>query len=266
MAMSYRPSTLLSGLRLAFLRGIVWSLIGMIYAPLFTGLVELLNLAGWDRFAYVVAASLTGAVCAVLYGARQVALISTGLGVVVGVTFLILAVGGVGFLQAVLSAAALAAILGLLVAFPERCSRHVAGKALAGLVAGATGGSVLAIAEPLHAAAFSVVAVVAFLVSVTGVLYVATVNWWVALTHRMQLEARTCHRLESSIMAILAAVGAGSVWMVSGPLVPGGEGMWHQASLAMHRTIPEAVLAGLCGGAIAGFLLQSFRFSWVHEL
>jgi len=255
-----------SRLRLIFLRGIIWGLIGLIYAPLFTGTLELLRGAGFDQSSYVIAAALAGAVGAVLYGAREVALISTGLGVTVGVVVLILFSGQVSFLQSVLIAAGLAAGVGITVPFPSRCARNVAGKALAGLANGLIGGAVLAIAEPLHPAPFSLFAVLAFLVSVNGVLYVASVRWWVSLARCTRIESQPCYLIESLIMAILAGVAAGSVWMVSGPLLDLNGGLWHQASLAMQYEVPQAVLGALFGGATAGMLLEAFRFGWVHDL
>lgn len=255
-----------SRLRLAFLRGIVWSLIGMIYAPLFLGLSELLSGLGWGYASYVGAAGLAGAAGAVLYGARELAIISTGLGAIVGVAMLIVFSGGATLAGVVLLAAALAAAVGLTVAFPKRCSRHVPGKALAGLMTGAFSGAVLAVAESLHSAPFSIFPTLAFLVSVTGVLYVGTVRGWVALAHRMRLEAHPCYLIEAAIMAALAGVAAGSVWMVSGPLLGVAEGPLQSAMIAMHSEIRQAVLGGLFGGGVAGVLLQAFRFSWVHDL
>lgn len=268
------PRTALAGaavdpgarLRLIFLRGIVWGLIGLVYAPLFAGTVELLRGAGFDHSTYVIAAALAGAVGAVLYGAREVSLISTGLGVGVGVVVLILFADQISFLQSVLIAAGLAAGVGITVPFPSRCARNVAGKALAGLATGLLGGGVLAIAEPLHPAPFPLFAVLAFLVSVNGVLYVASVRWWVSLAHCTRIESQPCYLVESLIMAILAGVAAGSVWMVSGPLLDLDGGLWQQASLAMQYEIPQAILGAVFGGAVAGMLLETFRFGWVHDL
>lgn len=255
-----------SRLGLIFLRGIIWGLIGLVYAPLFTGTLELLRGAGFDHATYVIAAALAGAVGAVLYGAREVALISTGLGVTVGVCVLIFFPGQVSFLQSVLIAAGLAAGVGITVPFPSRCARNVPGKTLAGLASGVLGGAVLAIAEPWHPATFSLFAVLAFLVSVNGVLYVASVRWWVSLARCTRIESQPCYLVESLIMAILAGVAAGSVWMVSGPLLDLGGGLWHQASLAMQYEIPQAILGAVLGGVTAGMLLETFRFRWVHDL
>ncbi|MBK1720224.1 hypothetical protein [Thiocystis violacea] len=256
-----------SRVRLAFLRGIVWSLIGMIYAPLFTGLLKLMQGAGIGPFSYILAAGLAGGAGAVLYGARELAIMSTGIGAAAGVAILILWPGEATLTNTVVVASVLAATVGLTVSFPRRCSRHVPGKLLAGVMTGAFGGTVLAIAEPLHPAPFSIFAVLAFLVSVNGILYVASVSWWVDLSRRLRLESRPCYLIESAIMAILASVAAGSVWMVSAPLLSVDQGAaWQLASFSMHREIQLAILGGLIGGGTAGILLEFFGFSWVHDI
>ncbi|MBK1643312.1 hypothetical protein CKO25_01310 [Thiocapsa imhoffii] len=238
----------------------------MIYAPLFSGFVELFQHLGFGHATYVLAAALAGAIGAALYGAREVALIATGIGVLVGVFILMVLADHVTVMQVVLAAAAVAAMVGILLDFPERCSRHVPGKTLAGLATGACCGGFLALVEPFHPQPFSAFAVLAFLVSVNGVLYVATVRWWVRLSRRLHCESRPCYVIESLVMATLAGVAAGSVWMMIGPLINLEIGVWQSASAAMHDRIPMAILGGLFGGAIAGMLLEYFRFSWVHDL
>jgi hypothetical protein len=252
--------------RLIFLRGIVWSLIGVIYAPLFTGLVGLLEGMGYGLASYVMAAGVSGGIGAVLYGAREVSLLSTGLGVVVGVVSLILFADEASFLQSVAIAAGLAALIGLTVPFPARCSRNVPAKAMAGLVAGLAGGAVLAVATAMRAEPFPILAVLVFLVSINGTLYVATVRWWVELARRVKPCSRSCFLIESAAMAVLAGVAAGSVWMVTGPLLNLDGELWQTASLALHQEVPRAIVGGLFGGGIAGMLLEGFRVSWVHDL
>ncbi|NKN31620.1 hypothetical protein [Marichromatium bheemlicum] len=252
--------------RLLFLRIIVWGLIGMIHAPLFIGLVELLRVHGWSHWAYVPAAALAGAVGAVLYGAREISLMATAIGGVVGVATLIVRNGMLGFMESALLAAVLAAVVGALVPFRARCSRHVPGKTLAGLMTGALVGAAVAFAESRQPGGFAVFAVLLFLVSVNGVLYVSTVPGWVGLAQRLLRETRLCWLIEALVMALLAGVAAGSVWLISGPLVVAGQGWWVPASLALHQDIAQAVVGAVIGGALAGLLLELFRFPWVHEL
>ncbi|WP_245232321.1 hypothetical protein [Thiorhodococcus minor] len=238
----------------------------MIYAPLFTGLMGLMSSAGVGVAAYPIASGLAGGAGAVLYGARELALISTGIGALAGVAVLILLPDGATLANVIVVASVLAATVGLTVSFPRRCSRHVPGKLLAGLVAGAFGGAVLAVVEPLHPVAFSTFAILVFLVSVNGVLYVGSVRWWIQVSRRLKLESRPCYLIEAGVMAILAGVAAGSVWMVVSPLLGAEGGVSQLAALTMHHEIQAAVVGGLLGGGLAGFLLELFRFSWVHEL
>ena len=252
--------------RMAFLRAIIWSLIGMIYAPLFIGLLSIAHGAGLGSSSYVLAAGLAGGAGAVLYGAREVALIGTGIGAAVGVALLILMPGQATLTNAVVVASILAATVGLTFSFPRRCTRHVPGKLLAGLVMGALGGAVLAIAEPFHSKPFSTFSTLLFLASVHGVLYVGSVRAWIRLSGRLGLESRPCDLIEASTMAILAAIAAGSLWMVAGPLMGFDPGLWQLASFSMHEDIAPAFLGGLFGGAMAGLLLEVFRFPWVHDV
>ncbi|NEX20661.1 hypothetical protein G3480_10120 [Thiorhodococcus mannitoliphagus] len=261
-----RPVSSASRVRLAFMRAIVWSLIGMIYAPLFTGLLELMSGAGLGVSAYPLASGLAAGAGAVLYGARELALLSTGIGAVAGVAVLILLSEGATLTNVVVVASVLAAAVGLTVAFPRRCSRHVPGKLLAGLSSGAFGGVVLAVVEPLHPAPFSTFVILAFLVSVSGVLYVGSVRAWVRISRRLRLESRPCYLIEAAVMAILAGIAAGSVWMVAAPLLGAEGGLPQLAAVTMHHEIQTAVVGGLLGGGLAGFLLEIFRFSWVHDI
>ena len=238
----------------------------MIYAPLFVGLHGLMTEAGAGSYAYVLAAGLAGGAGAVLYGARELALISTAIGAIAGVAILILLPGQATLSSLTVNASGLAALVGLTLSFPRRCSRHVPGKLLAGLVSGALGGAVMAIAESMHATPFSSFAILVFLASVSAVLYVGTVAWWVKLSERLRLESRACHVVESGIMAILAGVAAGSVWMIVVPLLGDNLGATQVVSLAMHHQLQGAILGALIGGGLAGFLLETFRFSWVHDI
>jgi hypothetical protein len=60
--------------RLAFLRAIIWGLIGLIYAPLFIGLVAVFGFLGAGPWIYAGAAATAGGAGAALYSGRDVAL------------------------------------------------------------------------------------------------------------------------------------------------------------------------------------------------
>lgn len=203
------------GGRLIFLRALIWSLIGLIYAPLFAALQVLFEGIGFGHFAYIPAAALAGAIGAAFYGARQVALAGTTVGLVVGTALFFAMPATVPLWMLVLAAGAVGAGLGGVVRFPQRCSFNVLGKTLAGLAMGVVGGGILALAESLHPEDFNVAGAVAFLVSVNGVLYVATVRWWVGLT-RMR-PGQACNVIESLVLGVLAATAAGAFGWSPGP-------------------------------------------------
>lgn len=250
--------------RMIFLRALIWSLIGLIYAPLFAALRVLFEGIGLGHAAYVPAAALAGAIGAAFYGARQVALAGTTVGMVVGTALFFMLPGTVPLWQVVLAAAAVGAGLGGVVRFPDRCSFSVPGKTLAGLVTGAACGGLLALAESLHPENFNIVGAVAFLVSVNGVLYVATARWWVGLVRLTPGQA--CNLVEALVIATLAAAAAGSLWVISGPLIGVVDGTWQALIAAMHRDIFYALAGGLFGGAVAGAMMEAFAFRWVHDI
>jgi hypothetical protein len=273
---SLHPATLHPGLPLAhesphrlgmvLIRAVVWGMIGLVYTPLFLGLTALMTGAGLERGAYVAAAALAGAAGAALYGGREVAILGTGIGVGVGWLSLLLGAQLIGFGGTAVAAAAVAGAVGLSPIFSARCARHVPGKVLAGLVGGALCGAVLAIAEPLHPRPFSIFAVLAFLVSVNGVLYVSTVGRWVGLTRRLGARTGLCVPMEALVIAVLAGLTAGSVWVMVGPLFGPTPGLIHEAGNLVYGHLPMALLGGIFGGALAGALLELFGFAWVHDL
>lgn len=251
--------------RLVFLRAIIWGLIGLIYAPLFIGLAALFEHLGAGPAAYVAAAALAGGAGAVLYTGREVALLGTGIGVLLGVLTLLVAPHLLSFQHAALVAAATAALIGLHPAFPARCDRQVPSRVLVGVATGALCGAVLALAEPLHPEPFSTFALLAFLVSVNGVLYVATLGPLLTLTGRMRVALLPFSWVQALVAAYLAALAAGSVWIMAAPLLGDGGALMQATSDAIYRHLPMALLGGIFGGSVAGAVLGIFRFPWVHE-
>jgi hypothetical protein len=250
--------------RMIFLRGLIWSLIGLIYAPLFSGLHVAFHAVGFGHAALIPAAALSGAVGAAFYGARQVAIAGTAIGVVVASVVLLARPGIIPLWQVMVSAAAVGAVLGAIVRFPDRCSLKVPGKTLAGLVTGGACGLLLALAEPLHPEEFHITGTLAFLVAVNGVLYVATVRWWTGLAEINR--GRACNLIESLVVAVLAATAAGAVWAVGGPLIGAVDFGSRGVLDVIHQQVPLAILGGLLGGGVAGALLEAFGFGWVNDI
>jgi hypothetical protein len=258
-----RPLPAPSRIRLIFLRGLVWGLIGLIYAPLFLGLLAIFCDLGLGHAAFVPAAALASAAGATLYGARQVALAGTAIGLIVASLVLLTSPEALGLWGAVGLAVLVGAALGWWVDFPERCSLQVPAKAVAGLTAGALCGGALALAESLHPFEFRAASTLAFLVSVAGVLYVATVTWWVR--RATAGGNRYCDLIEIAVVALLAGLGSGGLWLGAAPLMGLGESGLSAAMANLEAELPLAMVGGVLGGAVAGVLLEAFGFRWVHD-
>jgi hypothetical protein len=251
-------------IRLVFLRGLIWSLIGLIYAPLFTGLSELLRGFGLGHWAFVPAAALAGGVGAALYGARQVALAGTAIGLLAGSVAILALPDPVRLSQLIIVGALAGVVIGGLVRFPNRCSYHVPGKSLTGLATGAIAGGILVFMEPMQTIPFQTAEVVAFLVSVNGVLYVAAVRPIARVL--VSSRGQPCHLIQSLVVALLAATAAGSLWVVATPLLEIADANYAATINTILANIPHAIFGGMLGGAVAGSMLEAFRFRWVHEV
>lgn len=251
---------------LALLRAVIWGLIGLVYAPLFLGLARLLEHLGAGVTTDVLAAALAGGAGATLYTGREVALLGTGVGLAVGVASLLFAPPSASFHQAALVAGVFAALIGLHPSFPAHCDRQVPARVLVGVLTGALCGAVLAVAEPLHPEPFSTFSVLAFLVSVNGILYVGSVGPLLAVTRAMRLAGLPRNWVEALVAGSLAALAAGSVWMMAGPFLGEPGPLLRGTSEAVYRGLPMAMLGGIFGGFVAGALLGAFRFPWAHEI
>jgi hypothetical protein len=252
-----------SKIRLALLRSVVWALIGLIYAPLFLGLLAVFRDLGLGHAAFVPASLLATTVGAIFYGARQVGLAGTAIGLMVASLLLLIQPGAVGLWGAVGLATLVGGVLGWWVEFPERCSLQVPAKAVAGLTSGALSGAVLALAEPLHPFDFRAASTLAFLVSVNGVLYVSTVSWW--LRRAAAGDNRHCGAVEVGVVALLSGLAAGGLWLGASPLVGLSETGLSPVLASLEAELPLAMVGGVFGGALVGVLLQGFGFRWVHD-
>jgi hypothetical protein len=243
------------------IRAAVWSLIGMIYAPLCLVLHELLR-PTQGAFAMPVAAAVAGGIGAAFYGARQLALSASVIGT--GCAALALAVAGPGVAIWALSVAtALVSVaVGLLVRFPHRCTAEVGVKVLAGLVTGAVAGALLLALELLASVRLPAPAMLAFLVSVTGVLYVSVL---VARPQRAITRGRFCDLSEGLVIAVIAVIAANGLVAFAGIFGIDDPGTLTGALLRVSEQLPATVVAAMFAGAVAGGLLEVFEFDWVDR-
>jgi hypothetical protein len=244
-------------------RAAVWSLIGMIYAPLYIVLRELLTpmLAG---FATVLAAAAAGGIGAAFYGARQLALTASVIGICSALLMLMTVgpqvapwlIGGVAIVLSLVAGAA--------VDFPHRCTARVGLKFLTGASMGAFAGALLLASDRLVAIALPTAATVALLVSVTGVLYVAGMN--LRGLQRQPGRSRFCSLTEGVVIAVIAVVVANSMAAFAGLFADEGAGPLTEALILSARYLPFAVVGGMIAGAITGGLLELFEFEWVDRI
>jgi hypothetical protein len=86
------------------------------------------------------------------------------------------------------------------------------------------------------------------------------------MAQRLRIESRPCNAIEALVMAVLAGIAAGSVWMMAAPLLGETSALVWELSDAVYRDLPVALLGGIFGGAVAGSLLEAFGFAWVNDV
>lgn len=245
----------------ALVRALTWALIGAIYAPLFAMLREVVA-PSLGLGALVVAAATAGAVGAAFYGARQVALAAALVGVAASWLVLLLAGDAAAYWMAALLASVAAFAIGYGVDFPSRCTLRVPAKVVTGALTGAGCGALLVGVTGLSGLTLSAPVIVAFLVSVNGVLYVALLPRLIDAYGAPR--GRWCDLTESLVIALVALVVAASVWGFAGLLADQPTDPLARTLLAVMWDLPGVVLAGIAAGAITGALLEVFDFAWAE--
>jgi hypothetical protein len=242
-------------------RAAVWSLIGMIYAPLYLVLNEL-STPNLGALSGPVAAAIAGGIGAAFYGARQLAVTAS----LIGTGCAVVAMAAVGPAVAPwglsVAAALVSLVVGFLVRFPQRCTADVGVKVLAGLGMGAAAGLLLLAADQFIGVSLPVPAATAFLVSVTGVLYVSVL---VARPARPTARGRFSDLNEGLIIATIAVVAANGLTAFAGIFNVDEAGALTLPLLRVTEQLPAAVLAAMFAGAVAGGLLELFEFDWVDR-
>jgi hypothetical protein len=243
-------------------RAAVWSLIGMIYAPLFVLLRQLLTPA-LSGYATVLAAAVAGAIGAAFYGARQLALAASLIGVLGGTLLLVIVGQQPQAWLVVTLVATLGLLAGFAVDFPHRCTVNIGRKFLVGAGVGAFAGGLLLGVDLFAGFSLPMTAAVAFLVSVTGVLYVTVLDFW-----RDRSDAgrpRFCSLTESAAIAVIASFVASSLVAFAGIFAEGPPSALTEALMLSAHQLPLAFLGGMTAGAVTGGLLELFEFAWVDR-
>jgi hypothetical protein len=249
--------------RQLFVRAVLWALIGAIYAPLFI-VLEALMAPYLGDFAFIGAAMGAGAIGASYYSARQASLVASLIGAGGSLLVLLMLHEQTAFWHTALVCGALGVAAGFLIEFPTRCTANVPAKALVGAFTGAASGVVLA-ALALAGLGVSPVVAVAFLVSVNGVVYVASVRWVVASAGG--LPRQWCPVAEAVVIGLVAIIVGGSIWAFAMSI----SGFDHPGHLlpvieTTSAILPFAVAAGAVAGGVTGSLLEMFNFDWIDDL
>ncbi len=241
---------------MALVRGVLWGMVGAVYAALFVALWQVFSFHGLGTYAFFLAATLAGAAGAAVYGSMQAAIIGTVTGIVASTAYMVTASKQVALWEVVLVAAAAGALLGGVFRLPAHFTRGAPAKALAGLGAGAFAGLVVALFKWGLPALSDIRIIAGLLVVATGIVYVSSVNWWVN-----SIEPRIPRFfLNALVSAVVSAIVGGSVWILGGPVV-GVVGLAHDELLQMVRALsPSAMVGGAIAGAASGALLELFGF------
>jgi hypothetical protein len=251
-----------ASVRRVFTRAAVWSLIGMLYAPLYVVLHQLLAPA-LSAYAAVLAAAAAGGIGAAFYGARHLALTASVVGVLGGTGMLL----AFGQQAAIWQVAGFTALLGLVVGavidFPQRCTANVGIKFLIGAGASALSGLLLSAVALIAGVALPMAAAVALLVSVTGVLYVAALGFWCRSNGLGGGRPRFCSVVEGIVIAVIASITAMGLAAFAGIFADQPAGVLTNALTVASGDLPVAVLGGVMAGAVTGGLLELFEFAWV---
>ena len=243
-------------LSLALLRGVLWGMVGAVYAALFVALWQVFSFQGLGTYAFFLAATLAGAAGAAVYGSMQVAIIGTVTGIVASTAYMIAASRQIELLEILSVTAVAGALLGGVLRLPAHFTRGEPAKALAGLGAGAFSGLLVTLLKWAVPAVSGIRVVAGLLVVATGILYVSSVNWWVS-----SVESRIPRFfLNALVSAAVAAIVGGSVWILGGPVV-GAVGPGHDELLqTVSGLMPPAMVGGAIAGALSGALLELFGF------
>lgn len=236
----------------ALFRGVIWGLVGGIYALLFVGFFESFRFLGLSNFALVLAGGLAGAVGAAFYGAMQIAILGTLAGVVATFFFLVLfaelALPQYVFMVAGAAGTVLGTVFGAMHVF---LTKGALSKMISGLLGGGAAAAIVWLAFWKLSGEVNTGIIVGVLVPITGYAYVAVAE---------RLERACGGRIPDPLVGALVAgslagvVGV-SVWAVGGSATDSIDPIFKATIDQGLSQIPAAVTGGILGGILAGSFL-----------
>lgn len=243
------------------LQGIAWGLVGLVYAPLFSALLEMFSLMGLRAWAYVPAAGFAGAVGAALYGSMPIAIIGTLTGIFSATTYMMSVGGNIGLLRAAGVGAIFGIVVGIFVKFPARFSQGVPSKSIVGLVTGLIAGILVSVSTLFLGDAMDFRVAVALLVAINGMLYVAAVRGLVRKIDRGLPKTL----VEAVVCGVLSAAAGASIWLIGGPVLGVVDPSYSLVIGHILEQLPLAAVGGVIGGAIAGAALEALGIKALHD-
>jgi hypothetical protein len=238
--------------RIAF-RALIWALAGALFGGVFAGLGAALSQASLSPWlVFMVSAGVGGAITASFFGAMQVALIGTMVGVLTAIGYLV-TMEGSSRLAAVMGVAAVAgAIAGMLWSTDEAMRKRPLGQIATGLISGLIAGPATFFLANVAGILQQAVLVAALAVAFVGILYIISSRWVLALCSDW-ITTKLSGPLVAAINAIAVAA---CMWLVASTAM-GIAGSAEAASLdRILIEIPLGLLGGALGGAAGGALLE----------
>ena len=80
------------------------------------------------------------------------------------------------------------------------------------------------------------------------------------------MGGRHCDIVEAAVVALLAGLVAGGLWLAAAPIMGGTPSGLALAMAQLGTELPLALFGGVLGGVVGGALLQAFGFRWVHDI
>lgn len=236
---------------------LVWGLAGAVFGALFIALYQVLALLDLDAWQTLIIASVAAAMTTVaFYSSMQVAMVGATSGVVASIGYLIVASQRIDLAAITGVAAVLGAINGLFFTWIIRRTARPLAETLTGLLAGLGAGVILSVVLTFYPGELSALVLAAGIVALVGSLFQLNEHWIVQLCSGW-LPAGLAAPMVS---ALIAAVVAGSIWMMSGTSAAAMDLGTKAVIDGVVNDVPRGFIGGMLGGAITGLVLELLGF------
>lgn len=233
----------------------VWGFAGALFGAIFTGIYQVLVLAGltgWQPL--VIGAAAAAMTTSALYSAMPVALLGAMAGILASIVYLIISGQNVDPLF-ISATAGLGGVLGgLFYAWMVSGGGRSLVETLTGLVSGLVAGGLLALLLVVTGSELGPAVMAAGVVALVGTFFQISERWLVPRSGRWFPGV-----ISAPVVAgLVGAVVGASVWILAGTT---SVMLTHQAQAAADQAmiaIQSGLIGGLIGGAVTGLILQSF--------